>query len=408
MSNLTKKRVHWYEVNKDNGEVIADEDVDVLTSADSVTFDDGDTLQRKYDDGELAKRSEVGNIKGLSTTNKSSLVDAVNEVVTKTTTNAAAIENVLSTSKSYTDTKVANLVGAAPETLDTLEEVAQAIAENGDVVTALNNAIGTKASDTDLKSHTSNKNNPHDVTKEQLGMSNVDNTSDKNKPVSTAQQEAINNALNQAKGYTDNSKMTVITTSGTYLRDYKNPGVYYFGSNYRPVDFEYETGPGWLINFCDNLTDRDKTIQIWIESWSTTLYIRYLYGGHTALNVNPWREYQTWDYIQNYVYQKTEVDTLLNNHLFVQSFDVSISTLGAAGGSTAAYGTFETDIKISGFTPLGVVGYNTNGTNGTSIFYAEMYVSGNKLYVLARNTNAGKDCDSSSKVNVQVLYTKNS
>ena len=159
MSNLAKKRVHWYEVNENNGEVIADEDVDVLTSADAVTFDDGDTLQRKYDDKVLARTSDVGNIKGLNTSNKSSLVDAVNEVVTKTTTNAAAIDNVLSTSKSYTDTKVANLVGAAPETLNTLEEVAQAIDENEDVVTALNGAIGNKANQVDLDTLTNSVNN---------------------------------------------------------------------------------------------------------------------------------------------------------------------------------------------------------------------------------------------------------
>lgn len=94
MSKLTKKRAHWYEENENTGEVIADEDVDVLTSADAVTFDDGDTLQRKYDDNVLAKSSDVGLLKGLSTTNKSSLVDAVNEVNTSATNNAKSIETL--------------------------------------------------------------------------------------------------------------------------------------------------------------------------------------------------------------------------------------------------------------------------------------------------------------------------
>lgn len=40
--------------------------------------------------------------------------------------------------KAYTDTKVANLVGSAPETLDTIEEVANAIKDNDTVVQALN------------------------------------------------------------------------------------------------------------------------------------------------------------------------------------------------------------------------------------------------------------------------------
>lgn len=40
-------------------------------------------------------------------------------------------------------------------------------------------------------SHTANKDNPHKVTKEQVGLGNVDNTSDMDKPVSNAAAEAI-------------------------------------------------------------------------------------------------------------------------------------------------------------------------------------------------------------------------
>lgn len=42
-----------------------------------------------------------------------------------------------------------------------------------------------------LSSHTSNTSNPHSVTKTQVGLGNADNTSDANKPVSTAQQTAL-------------------------------------------------------------------------------------------------------------------------------------------------------------------------------------------------------------------------
>lgn len=45
---------------------------------------------------------------------------------------------------------------------------------------------------TNLNTHTSNTSNPHSVTKAQVGLSNVDNTSDANKPVSTAMQTALN------------------------------------------------------------------------------------------------------------------------------------------------------------------------------------------------------------------------
>ena len=45
----------------------------------------------------------------------------------------------------YVDKKVADLVGTAPETLDTLEELAAALKNNAGVVDTLNNAIGQKA-----------------------------------------------------------------------------------------------------------------------------------------------------------------------------------------------------------------------------------------------------------------------
>ncbi len=44
----------------------------------------------------------------------------------------------------YTNTKIGQLINGAPETLDTLKEVADAIQENETVVEALNEAIGTK------------------------------------------------------------------------------------------------------------------------------------------------------------------------------------------------------------------------------------------------------------------------
>ncbi|MCQ4637158.1 hypothetical protein NE619_10510 [Anaerovorax odorimutans] len=41
------------------------------------------------------------------------------------------------------------------------------------------------------RKHNADKNNPHNVTKEQIGLGNVDNTSDADKPISTAQQNAL-------------------------------------------------------------------------------------------------------------------------------------------------------------------------------------------------------------------------
>ena len=66
------------------------------------------------------------------------------------------IDDSYANSNAYTDQKIADLIGGAPETLDTLKEVSDAIAESKDVETALNNAIGTKANKAELDTHIGN------------------------------------------------------------------------------------------------------------------------------------------------------------------------------------------------------------------------------------------------------------
>ena len=56
-----------------------------------------------------------------------------------------------------------------------------------------------KELDTKIDNHTSDFNNPHQVTKEQVGLSNVDNTADINKPVSVAQQALVNSTKAELK-----------------------------------------------------------------------------------------------------------------------------------------------------------------------------------------------------------------
>lgn len=56
---------------------------------------------------------------------------------------------------------------------------------------------------TALTSHTGSTANPHSVTKAQVGLNNVDNTSDANKPVSTATQTALNGKVDNSRVLTD-------------------------------------------------------------------------------------------------------------------------------------------------------------------------------------------------------------
>ncbi|WP_121064748.1 hypothetical protein [Chachezhania antarctica] len=73
---------------------------------------------------------------------------------------------------------------------------------------------GSAAVASDLADHIVNDENPHGITATQLGLADVDNTSDADKPVSTAQQAALNLKANSAD-------LSDVATSGDY-EDLKN------------------------------------------------------------------------------------------------------------------------------------------------------------------------------------------
>lgn len=69
----------------------------------------------------------------------------------------------------------------------------------------LANALYVEQSE--FNSHINNTSNPHNVTKSQIGLGNVDNTSDANKPVSIAQQAALNTKANSSHTH-DSAEIT--------------------------------------------------------------------------------------------------------------------------------------------------------------------------------------------------------
>ena len=65
----------------------------------------------------------------------------------------AALDALYMQLTGYTDSSIADLIGSAPSTLDTLGEVAQAMQDNNTVVDALEQAIGSKANAAEFDSH---------------------------------------------------------------------------------------------------------------------------------------------------------------------------------------------------------------------------------------------------------------
>lgn len=108
----------------------------------------------------------------------------------------------------------ASKIALIPSGTLTKTNVQEAIAENDSHITTIKN---------NLSSHTSNTSNPHRVTKSQVGLGNVDNTSDINKPVSTAQQSAINDAKksvnNSLNSHTSNTTVHITAAERTKWND---------------------------------------------------------------------------------------------------------------------------------------------------------------------------------------------
>lgn len=237
--------------------------------------------------------------------------------VSTSTINSQPVEDFAS--KNYVDTEIAALVDGAPETLNTLKELGQALSDHEDEYDALLQVVGNKADKNDLTTHTTNTSihvtpedktrwntvtnktnqsdfenhtsdtnlhvtkelqnkwnttsentsgventgsifqimdesgnntifqvdnesakaidfitekgslnetisflkiheenlaNPHAVTKEQIGLGNVDNTSDLNKPISNAMQNALNSKANANDLTTHTNNTTIHVTSG--------------------------------------------------------------------------------------------------------------------------------------------------------------------------------------------------
>jgi hypothetical protein len=99
----------------------------------------------------LLINGNAADLSGLSTTAKSSLVAAVNEVNAKSggvtindTADSSTTTNSSTKIASRISTAVSNLVNASPTTLDTLKELADAIGDDPNYATTVATALGNR------------------------------------------------------------------------------------------------------------------------------------------------------------------------------------------------------------------------------------------------------------------------
>lgn len=86
----------------------------------------------------------------------------------------------------FTDVRAATLTGLSTATNAVIAATDTVLGALGKLQKQVSANLAT------LTSHTGNTSNPHSVTKAQVGLGNVDNTSDASKPISTAVQTALN------------------------------------------------------------------------------------------------------------------------------------------------------------------------------------------------------------------------
>ena len=111
----------------------------------------------------------------------------------------------------YTDTKVAAIVNSAPATLDTLGELAAALQADESASTTLTTLVGTKAP---IASPTFTG-TVSGITKSMIGLGNVDNTSDALKPISTATQTSLDTKLSLSTAASTYAPISSPTFTGT-------------------------------------------------------------------------------------------------------------------------------------------------------------------------------------------------
>ena len=185
--------------------------------------------------------------------------DLIRDILAATKTTAGVMTAADKTNLDNTVQGLANEITNRTNAINALRTelktyVDDLIADTGSDVTAL---------ETKVNNHIANKSNPHTVTKAQVGLGNVNNTSDANKPVSTAQAAAIADAkaagtaaqtsINSHAGRKDNPHTVTRAQLGLATTD-----QVVFAKTTAPSGFWKESSD---IRLKDNIRDLNHTLE---------------------------------------------------------------------------------------------------------------------------------------------------
>ena len=158
--------------------------------------------------------------------NGNSLTDRITTLDTNESTGIVTLKNEKGETKgtvvnsSYVDSKVAELVGSAPETLNTLNELAAALGDDPNFATTIATQIGNKVDKEDGKGLSTN-----DYTdNEQAKLANIEDGANKtivdSELSSTSENPIQNKVINTALGNKQSTPLTGTTSSVTPSQEY--------------------------------------------------------------------------------------------------------------------------------------------------------------------------------------------
>ena len=205
----------------------------VMTAADKVKLDttlpnqiSAETSRATTREKELDNKIDTTKSDILGTATESGntlgeLEDRLEAEVSRATTKENQLQSSINSNKGTIDNYTVNgikistnpvITGANAKVTGYSKPTSTSAIAATDSINAALGKLEKKADD-----HIANKSNPHGVTKAQVGLGNCDNTSDLNKPISTATQTALNSKVQTVEVTGTGNAITAASISGTKL-----------------------------------------------------------------------------------------------------------------------------------------------------------------------------------------------
>lgn len=183
---------------RENADSIIGDSITALDNKyDSITGGLSDSitaLDNKYDSVTGALDGKIDSINGALSDSITALDSVVSGNFTTLSDSITALDSVVSSNYTTLDGKIDSINGALSDSITGLDTKYDSI---------------TGALDTKIDNHIGDTLNPHSVTKAQVGLGNCDNTSDANKPISTATQTALDGKVDKNTAITGATKCKI-------------------------------------------------------------------------------------------------------------------------------------------------------------------------------------------------------